>query len=230
MAKPQHDLEQRIVGNQQALAEVERQRIFTADPLERLRIEERIEELQKNLFEDRKQLAAMSSEPIPERLGYSSESRPLVFISYARADQEWLERLLDYLKPLKREADLEIWNDGRIATGSRWREQIEADLQAAWVAVLLVSADYLASDYVMDRELPFLLEAAQDRGLPVLSVIVSPCRFERTPLRQFQAVNSPTSPLTGKSQREQDHILAIVAESIRKILMSPPRQLSTVQD
>lgn len=230
MANVQQDLEQRIAINQQVLGEVERRRIFTADPIERPRIEKRIEELQKELFEDRKRLAALSSDPIPERPGELSESRPLVFISYVRADQEWLERLLAYLKPLKRDADLEIWDDGRIETGSRWREQIEAELQAARVAVLLVSADYLASDYVMDRELPFLLEAAQDRGLHVLSVIVSPCRFERTPLRKFQAVNSPSSPLTGKSQREQDHIFAIVAESVRKILMSPPRQLSTVQD
>ncbi|MEO8498489.1 MAG: toll/interleukin-1 receptor domain-containing protein, partial [Planctomycetota bacterium] len=189
-----------------------------------------IEELQKDLFEDRKRLASLSNEPIPERPGEVGDSRPLVFISYAHADRQWLERLLDYLEPLKRDAVLEIWDDTRIETGSRWREQIEAALEAARVAVLLVSADYLASDFVMDRELPFLLEAARDRGLHVLSVIVSPCRFERTPLRQFQAVNSPSSPLTSKSEREQNHILAIVAESVRSILMSPPRQLSTVQD
>jgi hypothetical protein len=230
VANVQQDLEQRIALTQQVLAEVERRRIFTADPIERPQIEKRIEELQKDLFEDRKRLAALSSEPIPERPGESSDSRPLIFISYAHADREWLDRLLDYLKPLKRDAILEIWDDARIEAGSRWREQIETELQAARVAVLLVSADYLASDYVMDRELPFLLEAAQDRGLHVLSVIVSPCRFERTPLRQFQAVNSPSSPLTSKSRQEQEHIFAIVAESIRKILMSPPRQLSTVQD
>lgn len=230
MANLPHDLEQRIAATQQALDEVQRQRIFTADPFERLRIERRIEELQKNLFEDRKGLAALSSEPIPERAGEASDSRPLIFISYARADQEWLERLLAYLKPLKHDAILEIWDDARIEMGIRWREQIEAELQAARVAVLLVSADYLASDYVMDRELPFLLEAARDRGLHVLSVIVSPCRFERTPLRQFPAVNSPSSPLTSKSPQEQDHIFAIVAESIRKILASPQPQLSAAQD
>lgn len=230
MATVQQDLEQRIAITEQALAEVERRRIFTADPIERPKVEKRIEELQRDLFEDRKRLAALSSKPIPERPGASSDSRPLVFISYHRADQQWLERLLAYLKPFERDAILEIWDDTRIEMGNRWREQIEAELQAARVAVLLVSADYLASDYVIDRELPFLLEAARDRGVHVFSVIVSPCRFERTPLRQFQAVNSPSSPLTSKSKREQDHIFAIVAESIRKILMPLQPQLSTAQD
>jgi hypothetical protein len=221
------ELQERIALSQEALHEVQRQRIFTSDPIEQARIEGRIEVLQKQLFEDQKRLAAIFNGPIPVP---TSDARPRVFISYNRADQEWLERLLDYLKPLERDAVVDTWDDTRIEPGSRWREQVEAALDAARVAVLLVSADYLASDYVIEREIPFLLEDARDHGVQILPVIVSPCRFERSPLRQFRAVNSPSSPLTGKSKREQDHIFAIVAEIIRKTLASPQPQLSTAQD
>ena len=227
MTHVQQDLEQRIAHAQEALIDVERQRIFTSDPIERERIEKRIAELQKDLFEHRKQLAALSEEPIPAR---KRDAPPLVFISHSRADQKWLKRLLVYLKPLKRKGILDIWDDTRIEAGHRWREQVEAALAAAKVAVVLVSADYLASDYVIDQEIPFLLEGARKRGVYSLAVIISPCRFERTPLRQFQAVNSPSSPLIGKSKQEQDHILASVAASIGKILASPQPQLSTAQD
>ncbi len=219
------ELQERITLSEEFLAEVERKRIFTSDPIERAHVESKIEELQKELFRHRKQLAALSNESVATSTSTESDQRPRVFISYNRADQEWLERLLEYLKPLEHDAAVDIWDDTRIEQGSRWREQIEAALEAARVAVLLVSADYLASDYVIAREIPILLEGARDRGVHILSVIVSPCRFERTPLRQFQAVNSPSSPLTGKSKREQDHIFAIVAESIRKILASPQPQL-----
>ena len=66
----------------------------------------------------------------------------------------------------------------------------------AKVAVLLVSADFLASDFIVDNELPPLLAAAELKGAVILSVIVSSCRFKQTEtLSQFQVVNPPTQPL-----------------------------------
>lgn len=219
MANEPKRLEHLIEKAQKDLAALERKRLFTSDASERDRLEREIEHLQRDLFQHRKVLAALSDEantvgaPEPPR-----SERPLIFISYSRVDEEWLQRLRLHLKPLERTGVLDIWDDRRIEAGSRWREQIEAALKTAKAAVLLVSADYLASDYVAERELPFLLEAAHDRGMPVLPIIVSPCRFTRTPLNEFQAVNSPTSPLTGKSKQEQEQILAKVAEVISKTL------------
>jgi hypothetical protein len=230
VASTQQRITQRIALTEEALAKAERQRIFTADPIERPQIEKTIRGLQKKLFEDRKRLAALSSEPLPKRASKRRDSRSLVFVSYHQADREWLDWLRDCLEPLRDEVALDVWDDSRIAAGRRWREQIQAALQAAEVAVLLVSADYLASDYVIDGELPILLEGAHERRLPVLPVIVSPCRFERTPLGEFKAVNSPSNPLTSMSKREQDHIFAIVAQSIRKILASARPQVPVAQD
>ena len=64
-------------------------------------------------------------------------------------------------------------------------------------AVLLVSADFLASDFIADNELPPLLVAAENEGVIILPVIVSPCLFTNVPaLARFQAVNLPSKPLS----------------------------------
>jgi TIR domain-containing protein len=221
MTSWQKKLDQLIARSHKTLTAVERKRLFTSDPSERRRLDQEIERLQRDLFHNRKLLAALSDDAnATHMIAPPDSTRPRVFISYSHADEEWLSRLRRHLEPLERSGLLTIWADSRIEAGRRWREEVEAALKVAKVAVLLVSADYLASDYIADRELPFLLEAAHERGMRVLPIILSPCRFTRTPLSEFQAVNSPGSPLTGKSEQEQEMIFANVAEMIRKALGS----------
>jgi len=77
---------------------------------------------------------------------------PRVFISYSRADRKWLERLQVHLRPLIRTSIADVWDDGRIQAGDAWRVEIRKAIEAATVAVLLVSADFLASDFVESEE------------------------------------------------------------------------------
>jgi hypothetical protein len=119
------------------------------------------------------------------------------------------------LKPLEREHRVEIWDDTRIKPGSRWKEEIGQALAATNVAVLLVSADFIASDFIARDELPQLLRAAEKDGVIILPVIISPSRFEKTPsLSQFQAVNDPAEPLIGLARVKQEAILVKVSEVI----------------
>ncbi|HYR10634.1 MAG TPA: toll/interleukin-1 receptor domain-containing protein, partial [Longimicrobium sp.] len=122
-------------------------------------------------------------------------NRIRVFISYSHADAEWLERLQKHLKPLQREG-IEVWDDTRLKAGEQWREEIREALAKTKVAVLLISADFLASDFIVTNELPPLLKAAEEDGATILPVIISPCRFTReASLSRFQAVNDPAKPL-----------------------------------
>jgi hypothetical protein len=73
------------------------------------------------------------------------ERRPNVFVSYSHNDAEFLDRLLVHLKPLEKEGLLDLWVDTRLRAGDKWKKEIEKALQRATVAVLLVSADFLAS-------------------------------------------------------------------------------------
>jgi hypothetical protein len=145
----------------------------------------------------------------------SPPKRTKVFISYSHADKEWLERLKRHLKPLVREGRLDCWDDTHIRPGDDWKKEISTALDTAQAAVLLISADFFASDFIDEDELPPLLAAAQAKGVRILPVILSASRFARNPdLGRFQAVNSPSEPLNGMSQAEQEKVLDHLAQTI----------------
>jgi internalin A len=77
----------------------------------------------------------------------ATEQRDLVFISYSHRDRDWLEHLRIFLKPYIRQ-NLNIWADPYIEVGGEWRRDISAALSRSCVAVLLLSPDFLASDFI----------------------------------------------------------------------------------
>lgn len=152
-----------------------------------------------------------------------SGARTKIFVSYSHAEAEWLKRLQVHLKPLERAGIIAWWDDTQILPGMVWRDEIEKALATAHIGVLLVSADFVASDFIANHELPDLLAAAQDRGLTILSLIVGPSRFKRMPeLSRFQAVNDPDRPLIGLSEAEQETILDALANRIEDLADPKP--------
>lgn len=150
-----------------------------------------------------------------------STARNLVFVSYSHADAKWLERLRVHLKPLEREGALALWDDTRIKPGTRWRDEIRNALEHARVAVLLISADFLASDFISTNELPPLLRAAEERGTLILSVIIKPCRFEQTEgLSRFQAMNSPAKPLVSVRSARREELFWNLSRVIEEALQT----------
>src|SRR3954454_14345473 len=146
-----------------------------------------------------------------------SPTRTKVFISYSHADQDWLDRLKLHLKPLVREG-LDCWDDTHIQPGDDWKQEIQNALDTARVAVLLISADFFASDFIDENELPPLLTAAEAKGVRILPVIISASRFARIPnLARFQAVNPPDRPLNEMPQAEQERVLDHLAHTIESI-------------
>jgi TIR domain len=144
---------------------------------------------------------------------------PKVFICYSHADKKWLERLKRHLKPLVREGCLDCWDDTHIRPGDDWQEEIRTALDTAQAAVLLISADFFASDFIDEAELPPLLTAAQEKGVRVLPLILSASRFARDPnLARFQAVNSPDRPLNEMPEAEQEKVLERLAQTIESTL------------
>lgn len=148
-----------------------------------------------------------------------------VFISYSHKDREWLERLRVHLKPLR--GTLDFWDDTRIRPGDEWRAEIHAALAAARVAVLLISADFVASDFIIGEELPALLRSARADGTELLIVILSPAMLSAVEgLSDIQSVNDPREPLIGmdKVKREQVFLqVATLAEvALRRRQTAPP--------
>jgi hypothetical protein len=145
--------------------------------------------------------------------------RTKVFVSYSHEDSDWLKRLKIHLKPLERDYAIDIWEDTKIQPGSKWLEEIEKAIQSAKIALLIISADYLASDFIVNNELPPLLDAANKDGAVIMPLIVSPSRFMSVKnLSQFQAINDPKKPLINMSKGAQEEILVNLTEKFGSIL------------
>ena len=149
-----------------------------------------------------------------------------VFISYSHRapDPLWLIRVRAHLRPLERDGlKVDIWDDTSIRPGTQWQAEIAGVLEKARIALLLISANFFASDFIWINELPPLLSAAENGGTVVLPLIVSASRFSRTPeLVKYQAVNDYTSPLDRLSFGEQEQVLDNMARRIEALVFAQP--------
>jgi len=141
--------------------------------------------------------------------------RDQVFISYSRSDKKWLDKLHAMLAPLLRADKLKIWDDTHILPGKLYYEEIREAIASAKVAVLLVSADFLASDFIDRHELAPVLKAAEQEGVTILWVAVSHCLFQYSAIEKYQAVNEPSRPLSSFSGAKLDKELTRICKKIK---------------
>jgi hypothetical protein len=150
--------------------------------------------------------------------GALKSSRSHAFISYSHKDRKYLEELRNHLVPYVRSEVVDTWDDTNLVPGSKWYEEIEKALASTKIAVLLVSADFLASEFIRNVELPSFLRASELEGAIILSVVLRPCAFANTILAQFQAVNAPTNPLSKMKPGQRDAVWSKVAELVSDVL------------
>ena len=159
--------------------------------------------------------------------------RDQLFISYSHVDRGWVERLQKMIQPLVRSEALRLWDDSQITAGAKWKVEIEKALASAKVALLLVSDDFLASEFVINKELPPLLRAAEAEGLRILWVCLGPCFYEATPIHEYQAVLPPGEPLEAMGPVQQKAALKTIAGAIRDALsfeVAPAQDPTQAQD
>ncbi len=149
-----------------------------------------------------------------------NRGRGKVFVSYSHNDKDWLEKIQTHLKGLENEGiSVNLWDDTKIKPGMKWKGEIEKALKASKVAILLVSAEFLASEFIKTNELPGLLKAAENDGATILPLILKPCRFSSNKkLSDFQAVNDAKKPLSTLKEHEQDEILVNLTGRIAELM------------
>lgn len=105
--------------------------------------------------------------------------------------------------------------------GQKWKEEIRKAIDACKIAILLVSTDFLGSDFIASDELPLLLKAAEDNGAVILIVIVKPCLFEDFPaLNQYQAMNPSSKSVMKMNIVEREELYVNLVRQTKRILTS----------
>ncbi|MCG8455116.1 MAG: SUMF1/EgtB/PvdO family nonheme iron enzyme [Holophagales bacterium] len=162
--------------------------------------------------------ARHASKPAPDR--------PTIFLSYAHADEAWKDRLMPHLRAaFGLDPPVELWDDRRIGMGEAWSEEIEQALVRARAAILLVSADSLASDFICRVEIPKLLERREREGVHLMPLLVRACPWER--VEWLAAIQMrPTDAMPLAEHPSIDTALAAFAEEVAAFFDEPrpPRQ------
>jgi hypothetical protein len=148
-----------------------------------------------------------------------------VFYSYSHADARMLERLRTHLAMLRRHGLITEWYDRNIEAGTEWRDEIAQELEAADVIVLLVSADFLASDFCYEEEMLRAIERAEQGETTIIAVLLRPVDgWESSPFAKFQLVPRNARPITRWSN--VDEAYSNIAASIRSVLEERVRRCS----
>lgn len=137
------------------------------------------------------------------------------FISYSHKDDDLRERLRAHLSQLERDELVEAWDDRAIPAGDQWADEIDQRLEQADIILLLVSADFIRSDYCYKKEMSRALErhAAKDDRAIVIPVILRACDWQSAPFAKLQALPRDGRPLA--DWKSEDDYFAVVAKGLR---------------
>jgi TIR domain-containing protein len=137
-----------------------------------------------------------------------------IFISYSHKDEKWKDLLVNQLGVLEQQGAFDTWTDREIGAGEDWSQAIEDALKNATVAVLLVSANSLTSEFILNNEAVRMLERREKEGLRIIPIIVSDCAWNQVKwLARMQVRPRDGKPLDQVSPaRRATELKNIVAE------------------
>ncbi|MBA3242772.1 MAG: TIR domain-containing protein [Acidobacteria bacterium] len=139
-----------------------------------------------------------------------------VFYSYSHKDEKLREKLDNHLTLLQRQGLIKEWNDRDIEAGADWEIEINAHLNSARIILLLVSDDFIASDYCYGIEMKRALERDERGEARVIPIILRPVDWESSPFGKLQALPKGGKPVV--EWRPRDSAFKNIAQGIRKVI------------
>lgn len=136
-----------------------------------------------------------------------------LFFSYSHADEALRDQLEKQLAILKRQGVIDMWHDRRIGAGQEWAREIDSHVEQDDIILLLVSPDFLASDYCYDLEMTRAVARHAAGEAIVIPVILRACDWQGTPFAKLQAVPKDGRPVTQWPDRDQ--AMLEVARAVR---------------
>lgn len=143
-----------------------------------------------------------------------------IFCCYARKDELLLNQLKAHLRPLQRQGLIEVWDDQCIEAGAAWEAEITKHLDEAPIILLLVSPDFLNSDYCYGVEMQRAIQRHAYGEATVIPVILRPCLWQGTPFGKIQAL--PKNALPVRSWDDVDDAFLDVASGVQRVVEQLP--------
>jgi WD40 repeat protein len=125
-----------------------------------------------------------------------------VFCCYAREDQEMLEHLKKHLMPLQRSGQITVWSDTNLNAGVEWEKELHQHLESADLILLLVSPDFMSSDYCYSTEMKRALERHAQGKAQVIPILLRPVHWEMAPFAKLQMIPTNATPVTKWPNRD----------------------------
>lgn len=139
-----------------------------------------------------------------------------VFISYSHKDETFKDELDTHFSALKRSGLVDVWHDRRIDAGTEWDDEIKAELESADIILLLVSANFLASEYIWKVEIARAMERHRAKEAKVVPVFIRSCDVKGMPFEGIQGVPRDAKPVASFTDRDEAYVQ--IAKGIRAIL------------
>jgi hypothetical protein len=126
-----------------------------------------------------------------------------VFISYSHKDEDAMRELDKFLGPLEKDGKITIWTDRKILPGQNWKNIILKELEDADLTLLLVSANFLDSDFIDKEEIPRAFQRMNEHGKHVVPIILNYCLWDHSVLKVLQAIPKDGKPIASYSNPSQ---------------------------
>src|ERR1044072_6678255 len=138
-----------------------------------------------------------------------------LFYSYSHKDEALRQELENHLKILQREGYILPWHDRGIGAGNEWKNEINEHLKNARIILLLVSSDFIASDYCYDIEMQTALKMHDEGKAIVIPIILRDCLWQTAPFRKLQALPTDGKAITGSEWHNKDIAFTNAAKQLK---------------
>ncbi len=144
-----------------------------------------------------------------------------LFVGYSHKDREWKEKITTFLRVLEKaeNVNFRVWSDNEIQLGADWEKEIVKTISEAKVALLLISADFLVSEFIMQTEVPQILKKAENGQIVIVPLVVRPCPWEYFEwIRSTQGYVDNDQALSGQSEYKAELILTKLVREIERMV------------
>jgi len=181
----------------------------------------RIKEVLELLKEIKPDYKLKETVPVVDGINYGPQNKKcLIFISYSHKDDKEMEALLTQLRVLENANIVDTWIDENIWAGDDWLSEIRKTIDSAHIAILFISANFLTSKFILEQEVPLLLERRrQQQNIRIVPVIAKPCPWKHVDwLSSMQIRPRNARPIWDNGGSHVDRDLADIANEIAQIV------------